>query len=201
MKMSSKMFFIAIALVIASVALAGCQKTVGDALGVFGDSGSTDGQSDVQDIKEDNAEIQPELKVKCYEDSDCGPVLTKEPYCFQGNVLTEKRVAKCMYKGTINSFCIQDNEDELQLCNKEGEDCSDGRCVVISKEPCKDTDGGKNYGRFGIVNDGFLKTYTDICQDRWWLIEAYCSHGTKGYGVQEYRRCDKGCREGACVGS
>src|SRR3989344_2714692 len=197
--MNFKMFFIAMALIIALVALAGCnQKIVGDGPDTSGDS--SDRQSDVQDINEDNAESQSELNVKCYQDSDCGPVLTKEPYCFQGNVLTEKRVAKCMYKGTINSFCVQDNEDELQLCNKEREDCSNGRCVVISKEPCDDTDGGKNYGRFGIVNDGFLKTYTDVCQDRWWLIEMYCSHGTKGYGVQEYHRCDKGCSEGACVG-
>ncbi|MBU0535818.1 MAG: hypothetical protein KKE20_02550 [Nanoarchaeota archaeon] len=194
-------FFIWAFAFIAVIMMAGCKEGITGMTGLDAGKEEGDGSDNslevvsVETIKTDTTS----LKVTCYQDSDCGDSLSEKPKCFQGNVVTEIHTPKCTYPGTINSFCHIEREDKIELCNGPKDDCSDGRCVIISQEPCMDTDGGKNYAKAGIVNDGFLKTYEDLCQDERWLIEMYCSHGTKGYGMQEFRRCDKGCRDGACV--
>ena len=122
-----------------------------------------------------------------------------EPYCFQGNVLTPKNIPRCVYPGTINSYCKTEKKDEMQLCVRGIESCSSGKCVIVSTQPCSDSDGGRDYDRQGVVRDGFQKVYVDNCQDERWLIERYCSNGNKGEGITEIVRCDYECRSGACV--
>lgn len=138
-------------------------------------------------------------KVACYKDDDCGKVIEKTPYCFQGSVLTPLNIPKCHFPGTVNSYCRYENSDRITLCERGVQSCIGGKCLVIATLPCKDTDSGKNYDVAGNVTDGLSILYVDDCEDKRFLLERYCSNGNKGTGMTEEYMCHDECSNGACI--
>lgn len=136
--------------------------------------------------------------VACYKDDDCGKVIEKTPYCFQGNILTPLNVPKCHFPGTVNSYCRYEDSDRITLCESSIQFCREGKCLVTAAQPCKDTDGGKNYDVAGTVTDGLFEEFVDTCKGQN-LFERYCSNGKYGRGLTEEYRCHDDCSNGACV--
>ncbi len=79
--------------------------------------------------------------------------------------------------------------------------------VIADQYTCTDSDGGKEYYKFGTVIDNTGKTYVDACvnsgigfnpliQDKNTLIEHYCT--TIGSDKFVYYTCPYGCENGAC---
>ncbi|MBD3313787.1 hypothetical protein GF345_05065 [Candidatus Woesearchaeota archaeon] len=137
-------------------------------------------------------------EVECNSDADCGQEVIGEPYCFQGNILTPRNIPKCVYPGTINSYCRMESKDRTTLCGS-GEFCRDGECLVTAQQPCNDTDGGKDYDTQGKVTDGLLEVFNDQCKDEDVLLERYCSNGEFGRGLTEEHECRYRCSGGRCA--
>ena len=138
--------------------------------------------------------------VECYSDSECGEVVTKEPYCFQGSVVTPESVPECHNAGTVDSYCRTESNDRVELCSPSEEFCRDGQCLVIAEEPCEDTDGGRDYSTQGKVTDALKERLWDQCaEDEKTLYERYCSHGDYGKVMTEEHRCSGKCSGGECV--
>ncbi|MBU0536278.1 MAG: hypothetical protein KKE20_04895 [Nanoarchaeota archaeon] len=162
-------------------------------------SGSADTEpSAATDSKPASTTSSSGTDVKCDQDSDCGNEVIGEPYCFQGSILTPRNMPKCTYPGTVNSYCSMENKDKVEFCSS-GEFCRDGTCLVLSEQPCEDTDGGKDYETFGRVTDGKLEVFNDDCQDDKVLLERYCSDGGFGRGLTDEHRCLYKCSGGKCI--
>ena len=190
--MGKKIFLIMAGVVMAAVLLlAACDyKQPGTAGGKVP---KAQGQQSDQTTSQDQ-----EMKVECGSDADCGKEIVGEPSCFQGNILIPRKMPRCDYPGTINSNCRMASEDKVILCSGS-EFCRDGECLEISKQPCKDTDGGKTYNISGEVTDGFMEVFVDNCMDDAVLFERYCSDGEFGRGLTEEYRCKDRCSNGKCV--
>ena len=148
--MGKKIFLIMAGVVMAAVLLlAACDYKQPGAAG--GKEPKAQGQQSDQTTSQDQ-----EMKVECGSDADCGKEIVGEPSCFQGNILIPRKMPRCDYPGTINSNCRMASEDKVILCSGS-EFCRDGECLEISKQPCKDTDGGKTYNISGEVTDGFME--------------------------------------------
>ncbi len=145
------------------------------------------------------AEVQEAPEVKCYSDSDCGEPSSKEPYCFQGSVVTPRSEPVCHNKGTVKSYCTMESNDKVELCSPSREFCRDGKCLVIAEEPCDDTDNGKNYDVKGEVTDAMKNRMADKCADENTLLERYCSNGEYGEVMTEEHTCPGKCSDGICV--
>ncbi|MBU0536341.1 MAG: hypothetical protein KKE20_05210, partial [Nanoarchaeota archaeon] len=83
-------------------------------------------------------------EIECNQDSDCGKEIIGEPYCFQGSIMTPRKLPKCTYPGTVNSYCSIESKDKIEFCSS-GEFCREGTCLVLREQPCEDTDDGKDY--------------------------------------------------------
>ena len=190
--MGKKIFLIMAGVVMAAVLLlAACDYKQPGAAG--GKEPKAQGQQSDQTTSQDQ-----EMKVECGSDADCGKEIVGEPSCFQGNILIPRKMPRCDYPGTINSNCRMASEDKVILCSGS-EFCRDGECLEISKQPCKDTDGGKTYNISGEVTDGFMEVFVDNCMDDATLFERYCSDGEFGRGLTEEYRCKDRCSNGKCV--
>lgn len=192
--MKNILLFAVIALFI--MGIIGCAKT--QVIKPVPQQVDTGTQEESEQAQEPSEEMNTE--VECNSDAECGEEVIGEPYCFQGSIMTPKRIPKCSFPGTINSYCRQESKDVTTPCSKGSEFCMDGKCLVIAEQPCTDTDGGKTYNISGRVTDGLLEVFVDNClDDSRTLIETYCSDGEKGRGLTEEYRCPDRCSSGACV--
>lgn len=89
-------------------------------------------------------------------------------------------------------------------CNNKGEKkeycdhgCENGACIAVTNETCVDTDGGRVYHTYGVVEKGSSRL-TDHCNDDGSLTEKYCENNEI---KAEQVNCSQGyeCLEGECV--
>ncbi len=133
----------------------------------------------------------------------CSATCTPEPVvCGNGRV---EAAEQC----DIGTACSDGRICEVGTCL-----CKPAVCVAASSSSsggCTDTDGGKDYYRFGrftnlVFGNTVLPNFSDVCFkdnnhnpsiDPNILLEGYC--GDDGLGHQEQYRCPFGCEDAVCL--
>ena len=119
------------------------------------------------------------------QDGKCNPI---KPVNVCGNGIVE---------AAIGEQC-----DDGNLVNGDG--CSrDCKKEIVNGTTCTDSDGGRNYEKFGYVNvtnssaPGGYSDYYDKCSgDSKWVYEQFCN--ADGTHTTGFVTCENGCENGAC---
>jgi len=188
-----------ITLLVLALVLAGCSKNNDSgANGATAADNTPVVQKNTTSSGNDNINNDVDLSVRCSKDSECGSDVISEPYCFQGNAVAPVTKMKCIYPGTIKSYCTKEKTELTTLCDRDEETCRKGKCLVVADLPCSDSDGGKNYYKRGEIVDALFESHSDDCEDDV-LTEWYCSNDGKGFARSIEYTCPERCVTGACV--
>ncbi len=142
-----------------------------------------------------------------------------EFYCNSSGVVTEKAITcnySCEY-GACKNSCTPNWQPLQSECGVDGyrtiKYIDKNDCDIVSEKPkdkiescvapttsiCSETDDGKDFFKKGITTDDKF-TSTDYCFSNpdqvQWLAENYCENGI---GKFEWKFCDNGCENGACI--